>query len=114
MDPGSVYAQFNNITKNKKDCINGRPTYKSNLDDSKEDCQMFDNIEEASCFWRGLWEKRGKGDPSADWLKEIKNTFNRRVQAPSEEEWNLELEQVLKPVKRKRNWSAPGPNKLAN
>ena len=37
-DPGRVYDQFNNIAKNKKECINERPTYKSNLDDSKEDC----------------------------------------------------------------------------
>ena len=98
IDPGRVYDQFNNIAKNKKDCINGTPTYKSNLDDSKEECQMFDDIEEASGFWRDLWGERGTGDPSADWFKEIKNTINKRVPAPSEEEWNLELKQVLKSV----------------
>ena len=28
--------------------------------------------------------------------------------------WNLNAEQVTKIVKRKKNWSAPGPDRIAN
>ena len=28
--------------------------------------------------------------------------------------WNLNAEQVRKIIKRKKNWSAPGPDRIAN
>ena len=32
------------------------------------DREMFENIEEASSFWRELWETRGSGNKDATWL----------------------------------------------
>ena len=40
--------------------------------------------------------------------------ISERVPFPSEEEWDLEVDEVVKTVKKKKNWSAPGRDKIYN
>lgn len=47
-------------------------TYKSGKTNcTDEEKQVFDNINEASSFWRELWEKEGESNDNAEWLQEI-------------------------------------------
>ena len=74
---------------------------------------MFNNVEEASEYWKNLWESEGTGDRCASWLKEIRSVIQRRVPPPTDEDWDLDPVVAAK-VLAKKNWSAPGPNRLAN
>ena len=76
---------------------------------------MFENIEEASNFWKELWEKKSTGNKCASWLEEEKTAINPRVPAPSSEDiFILEREKAVKVIRKKRNWSASGPDRITN
>ena len=47
--------------------------------------EMFNNTEEASGFWRELWEGEGTKNSDAQWLEEIRSAIYSRVPPPSEE-----------------------------
>ena len=67
-------------------------------------------------YWRDLWEREGTGDRRAAWLEEIRWAIERlsRVPPPSLEGWDLEPAGAVKVIVKKKNWSAPGPDCLAN
>ena len=75
---------------------------------------MFENIEEASGYWKELWKTEGTGDKSATWLQEVKRAIHGCVPPSDEGEWGLTEDEAVKIVGKKRNWSAPGPDKLVN
>ena len=72
----------------------------------------FDDIEAASSFWRSLWESTGTGNNDANWMKDIKEVMASRVPSPSEEGWNLDPTMAAKITRKKRNFSAPGSDRL--
>ena len=100
----------------KRDQGTDRPVYKSkeDVDKGSNTDELLDNIEEASGFWKELWETPGTGDASASWLEEMKEVIREHVPLPAEEEWDLQVDEVVKTVKKKKNWSAPGPDKISN
>ena len=75
---------------------------------------MFENIEEASGFWRKLWEERGTGNKNVAWLQEVKIAIYEQVPPPTASEWALKVAEAVKVLSKKRNWSAPGPDKITN
>ena len=75
---------------------------------------VFENIEDASIFWKSLWETRGTGNNNTEWLQEIKQAISRKVQSTADQDWMLETEVLVKVVLKKRNFSAPGPERLVN
>ena len=97
----------------KKDEDSERPKYKTSNQEEERD--MFENIEEASNFWKELWKKKGTGNKCASWLEEVETAINQRVPAPfSEDTFILERVKAVKVVRKKRNWSAPGPDRITN
>ena len=86
----------------KKDEDSERPKYKTSNQEEERD--MFENIEEASNFWKELWKKKGTGNKCASWLEEVKTAINQRVPAPfSEDTFILEREKAVKVIRKKRN-----------
>ena len=61
-----------------------------------------------------LWEKEGSGDISAKWVEEVKSAINSRVAAPTDEQFLLTKEEAVNAIRKKRNWSAPGPDRITN
>ena len=62
---------------------------------------LFENIDQAVGYWKELWESDGTGDVSAKWLECVSES--------SEEECNIDYEQVKKVIAKKRNWSVQEP-----
>ena len=59
-------------------------------------------IEEASNFWKELWEKKGIGNNYASWLEEVKTAINQRVPASFlEDTFILEREKAVKVIRKK-------------
>jgi len=67
-------------------------------------------LEEATEFWKSLWESEGTGDTSAKWLEAIRSAINERVPESSDEAFELSTEQANSVMMKKWNWSAPGPD----
>ena len=113
VDPSRVYKGFNEFARDQG---TDRPVYKSmeDVDKGSNTDELLDNIEEASGFWKELWETPGSGNASASWLEEMKDVIREHVPPPAEEEWDLEIDEVVKTVKKKKNWSAPGPDKISS
>ena len=80
----------------------------------EEERERFGSIEEASSFWRGLWEGEGTGNSHAVWLDEVRHAIFSKVPPPTDEDWTLETAEAVGVLKRKKNWSAPGPDRLVN
>ena len=108
-DPGSVYDRFNEIIKS--DPENNKPSYtKSTGERSGEQQGIFENITEASSYWKDLWEQLSNATNSdATWLEDV-----RCVPVPSQESFELDTVKCACVIKRKRNWSAPGPDRIVN
>ena len=75
---------------------------------------MFNIVEEASEYWRNLWESKGTGDRYASWLEEIKSAIQSMAPQPTKEDWDLDPAGAGKVLAKKKNWSAPGPDRSAN
>ena len=75
---------------------------------------MFNNIEEASGFWKSLWEGNGTENGHAEWLTELRTVINERVPPPTEEAWVLDTSSAVKLRRRRNSWRAPGQDRLAN
>ena len=60
------------------------------------------------------WEQEGSGDPSAPWLGEVRHSIKESVQEPQKDEFTLESTSARKVIQKKKNWSDPGPDKIAN
>ena len=113
-NPGRVYDVFNGMSKDTGDQASERPKYKTRTDISGENKQVFENIDEASGYWKELWETEGNGDKSGTWLQEVKRAIHHCVPPLDEGEWGLTEDEAVKIVGKKRNWSAPGLDKLVN
>ena len=61
-----------------------------------------------------LYEKEGSGDISAKWVEEVKSAINSRVAVPTDEQFLLTKEEAVNAIRKKRNWSAPGPDCITN
>ncbi|XP_068671379.1 uncharacterized protein [Montipora foliosa] len=104
MDTGKVFETFNNFIAKDKDNEN-RPRYTNNLNERQgAQLERFKNIEEASKFWKELWEKDGIGNRNANWLEGMRTAINSQVPAPPEEnDVELDSRKAVGVLKRKKN-----------
>ena len=63
---------------------------------------------------KSMWETQGIWNTSALWLDEIRNAIRDSVPDMMEEDFELSVDQAVKVISRKRNRSAPGPDRLVN
>ena len=111
VDAGQVYTNMREVLD--KDKENERPKY-TPADNKNAERKMFENIEDASSFWIRLWESQGTGNRKALWLEDIRSAIYSRVPHPLEKAWELDTMEATKLLARKKNWSAPGPDRLTN
>ena len=112
LDAGRVYSNFKKIIEKQKGCEN--PTYDAGVMDDGNGKTLFGRVEEATEFWKSLWESEGTGDTSAKWLEEIRSAINERVPEPSDDAFQLSTEQANNVIMKKQNWSTPGPDQIVN
>ena len=72
-------------------------------------------IKRAVFFWKSLRKEEGNGDTEAGWIEEVKEAMEDVVPEVPTDGWNLNVKHVTKMIRnRKKNWSAPGPDRIAN
>ena len=67
----------------------------------------FTNIDEASSFVKKGYGSRMDRGFYRDAMEDVE------LEVPTDG-WNVNAEQVIKNINRKKNWSAPGPDRIAN
>ena len=77
-------------------------------------CNFFTDKNEVEMFWKTLWQKEDIGKPDAYWLKEIENLFISIIPNLDENEIEIDDDIINEAIKKKRNWSSPGPNLIVN
>ena len=91
-----------------------KPKYDRIIQETQVNNCTFTNIDEARSFWKSLWEEEGSGDTEAEWIEEVREATEDVVPEVPTDGWNLNAEQVTKIINRKKNWSAPGPDRIVN
>ena len=88
---------------------------------SDQDIKILENVPEMirECLKTlkrraGLREKRGSGNKNAALSQGEKIAIHEQVPPPTGDEWALEVAEAVKVLSKKRNWSAPGPDKITN
>ena len=90
-----------------------KPKYDRVTQGTQVNNHTFTNIDEATRFWRSLWEEKGSGDTEAKWIEEVREAMEDVLPEVPTDDWNLNAVQVSKIIKRKKNWSEPGPDRIA-
>ena len=75
---------------------------------------MFSDVAEATAFWRMLWQTKGTGSVESEWLHEVRDALGEKLSEPSGKAFELCVKQVERPILKKRNWNAPGPDRIAS
>ena len=57
---------------------------------------------------------QGAGSVKAEWLDEVRDAIREKVPVPPEKDFELSAKQAEKVIMKKRNWSAPGPDRIVN
>ena len=63
-DPGSIYTTFGKMLESQADI--DKPKYDRVTQGTQVNNHTFTNIDEATSFWRSLWEEKGSGDTEAE------------------------------------------------
>ena len=88
---------------------------KSTGERSEEQQGIFENITEVGSYWKDLWEQPSIATNSdATWLEDVRCAFAELVPVPPQEDFELDTVKCAYVIKRKRNWSAPGPDRIVN
>lgn len=61
-----------------------------------------------------LWEKDGTFNPTAQWLAEVRDAIGTKFGTSSEVKWSLGVADIKKTINKKKNWTAPGPDRIVN
>ena len=109
-DPRRVYSSLREMASEQAD--KERPKYEARRETQSDG--VFENIEQAASYWKALWESEGTGTKSAEWLEEVRQAIAGCVPESCMGECDIECDQVKKVIAKKRNWSAPGPDRIVN
>lgn len=83
LDPGRVYSNLKKIIETQEGV--DKPKYDHGLQDEGQDERLFNDVEEATRFWKSFWETQGTGNTSALWLDEIRSAIRDSVSEMMEE-----------------------------
>ena len=70
-------------------------------------------IEDFDNYWRLLWETEAQTNLEADWIQSIEQLIKSKVK-PASSNFRFLTEAFTKCVKKKKNWSSPGNDKICN
>ena len=107
--PGDIYKLFEDVIKEDDD--NVEPKF-SEIE--TKDRKYFSDIEEVETFWKGLWTLTDQGKPGEEWLNEIESIFIESVPLINEDGTIISDEEVHNGIRKKRNWSSAGPDRIVN
>ena len=70
-------------------------------------------MEDFDHYWRRLWETEAQTNLEADWIQSIEQLIKSKVK-PASSKFRFLTEAFTKCIKKKKNWSTPGNDKICN
>ena len=111
-DAGRVYANMREMLAKNENF--DRSKYEGvSANTCEEDREKSGSIEKAASFWKELWEAWGTGNGQAVWLDEVRHAIFTKIPPPTDEDWKLETAEAGV-LTKKKNWRAPGMDRLVN
>ena len=96
------------VMRTRKKRIRNNILYRENqkklFADDERKIGELPEIEKFEEYWSGIWEKIEE-TPKKPWMKKIEEELKIRVAEP--QIMHLELDQVKKIIKKRKNWSVP-------
>ena len=113
-DEGSFYNHLTDIVKATDGNI--EPKFKSRDsgpggENVTTTTTTKDEIEE---FWRPIWENSRTKVHQDDWIRSVETALKQHIEQPSEESIQVTKDMIFESLKKKRNWSSPGKDKITN
>ena len=102
-----VFDKFRNSINEDSDL---KPVYTEKVTEKK----YFEDPKLVEKFWSELWEKEDAGNPDAAWVSEIKDKFFQLIPDVYDGDLEITMDVCKNTVRKKKNWSAPGPDKITN
>ena len=102
-DPGSAYSCFGKMLEKQQE--NEKPRYDRTLLQGRKE----EDIEEASEFWKALWEGTGSGNAGMEWIEDVREAMREVVPEIPTTEFKLTGDKVGQTIRKKKKWSGPGP-----
>ena len=105
------YERCRNIIRSHPD--NTRPLYKK-LNHTAS--QQHNNLatQDFEQFWRPIWETAASENLESKWIKEIRSILQSHGPAQSTESVVITAELYYNSIKKTKNWSSPGTDKITN
>ena len=103
-----MFNEFKSIIS--ANCDEIKPSFR----EIKKSRKFFSDTKNVENFWKSLWCKQYTGNPNAKWLEEIEQVFTELIPIVHDGEINITQNDVTNFIKKKRNWSSPGPDLIVN
>ena len=107
-DQKTIFDKFRSCIEDDPEKL--MPIYEEKVVEKK----YLENAELVERFWRNLWEQADSGNPEVPWLKEIEEKFKQIIPNVDEGDLNVTNEICWETIRKKKNWSTPGPDKITN
>jgi len=109
-------SKFYDHCKNviKADVTNIRPTYKEPTTLPQETDATNISKNDYADFWRPIWENEKEINIDALWINNVKEAMMESLPPSSRDQITINENDVYTSTKNKRNWSAPGYDKITN
>ena len=94
---------------------NSHPTYTKPTDTNEQSNNL--TTQDFELFWRPIWEKETQETPETPqpkWIKDIGCMLNAQAPTPTTAPQDITVDFLYNSIKKKRNWSAPGYDKITN
>jgi len=99
----------------KSDPENNKPSYTKSTGERSEEQQIVFETIQACSYWKDLWEQPSNATISDSmWLEDVWCAIGELVPVPPQENFELDTVKCAYVIKRKRNWRAPGPDRIVN
>ena len=77
LDPGRIYSDFKRVIDDQGEVA--KPRYVHRQEDNESQRNVFSDEEEATTFWRSLWEAQGAGSVNAEWLDDVRDAIREKL-----------------------------------
>ena len=101
-DPGSVYSYIGKMLEKQQE--NEKPRYdRTPLQGQQDEKRKFEDIEEASEFWRALWEGTGCGNAWMEWNEDVREAMKEAVPEIPTTAFKLAGDKVGQTIRKKKD-----------
>ena len=111
-DPGKFYGRLRDILNQDKD--KEKPKYEENRSSNNSKQSSSLSKEDFEKFWVPIWQNDQEGNLTSVWITEVRKALKEASPTQDNSPITITKETVYNCVKKKKNWTSPGLDKITN